>query len=222
MPQELRTDADGQHVTISCLVSDLVFAWQLEPLPGDDGTRIAVHVEIPEEEAHRLDDQRAAISRIAARAGRAGYGRDLQHEVERRLGRAPHAREAALVEHLGQALLAGLGAERQPDVLAERRRRAEHRRARVEHAPDRVEVVLDACPPPSARRPATSRRRPAASARDAPRRPDRPCRAARRTRRRGRTGRRRSPWRRPPRTSRDRSTCARSAARRAASIEPSW
>ena len=61
MPQDLRTDADGQRVTISCLVSDLVFAWRLEPLP-DDGTRIAVHVEIPEEEAHRLDAQRAAIS----------------------------------------------------------------------------------------------------------------------------------------------------------------
>ena len=60
MPQNLRTDADGKLVTISCLVSDLVFAWKLEPL--EDGTRIAVHVEIPEAEAFRLDDQRAAIS----------------------------------------------------------------------------------------------------------------------------------------------------------------
>ena len=59
MPQNLRTDADGKRVTISCLVSDLVFAWKLEPV--DDGTRIAVHVEIPEAEAFRLDDQRAAI-----------------------------------------------------------------------------------------------------------------------------------------------------------------
>ena len=60
MPQNLRTDADGKRVTISCLVSDLVFAWQLEPV--EDGTRISVHVEIPDEEAARLDDQRAAIS----------------------------------------------------------------------------------------------------------------------------------------------------------------
>jgi uncharacterized protein YndB with AHSA1/START domain len=60
MPQNLRTDADGKRVTVSCLVSDLVFAWKLEPL--EDGTRIAVHVEIPEAEALRLDDQRAAIS----------------------------------------------------------------------------------------------------------------------------------------------------------------
>jgi uncharacterized protein YndB with AHSA1/START domain len=60
MPQNLRADAEGRHVTISCLVSDLVFEWKLEPL--DDGTRISVHVEIPEEEAHRLDGQRAAVS----------------------------------------------------------------------------------------------------------------------------------------------------------------
>jgi uncharacterized protein YndB with AHSA1/START domain len=60
MPQNLRTDADGHQVTISCLVSDLVFEWRLEPAGG--GTRISVHVEIPEEEAARLDDQRAAVS----------------------------------------------------------------------------------------------------------------------------------------------------------------
>jgi uncharacterized protein YndB with AHSA1/START domain len=60
MPQNLRTDSDGRQVTISCLVSDLVFEWKLEPL--DDGTRVCVHVEIPEEEAHRLEAQRAAVS----------------------------------------------------------------------------------------------------------------------------------------------------------------
>jgi len=60
MPQTLRTDADGRRVTVSCLVSDLVFAWKLEPV--GDGTRISVHVEIPEEEAARLADQRAAIA----------------------------------------------------------------------------------------------------------------------------------------------------------------
>jgi len=60
MPQDLRTDADGRRVTISCLVSDLTFAWQLEPTDG--GTRISVHVEIPEAEARRLDGQRAAIA----------------------------------------------------------------------------------------------------------------------------------------------------------------
>ena len=60
MPQELRTAADGRGLTISCLVSYLVYEWRLEPL--DAGTRILVHVEIPEEEAHRLETQRAGVS----------------------------------------------------------------------------------------------------------------------------------------------------------------
>ena len=60
MPQELRTASDGRGLTISCLVSYLVYEWRLEP-QGDD-TRISVHVEIPEEEAHRLEAQRAGVS----------------------------------------------------------------------------------------------------------------------------------------------------------------
>ena len=71
MPQQLRTDTDGRRVTISCLVSDLVFEWRLEPV--DDGTRVGVHAELPEREAHRLADQRAAVSAslrsLAALAG---------------------------------------------------------------------------------------------------------------------------------------------------------
>jgi uncharacterized protein YndB with AHSA1/START domain len=62
MPQALRTDGDGRRVTISCLVSDLVFEWRLEPVAAADGTRIAVHVEIPDQEGHRLDAQRAVVS----------------------------------------------------------------------------------------------------------------------------------------------------------------
>jgi hypothetical protein len=49
-------------VTISCLVSDLVFAWRLDPLPGTDGTRISVHVELPDQEARRLEGQREVVS----------------------------------------------------------------------------------------------------------------------------------------------------------------
>jgi uncharacterized protein YndB with AHSA1/START domain len=60
MPQELRTDRDGRKVTVSCLVSDLVFEWRLEPLDG--GTRVALHADLPEREAHRLEGQRAAVS----------------------------------------------------------------------------------------------------------------------------------------------------------------
>jgi uncharacterized protein YndB with AHSA1/START domain len=58
MPQTIRT-ADGR-VTVSCQVSDLVFEWRLNALP-DGGTRIAVHVDISDAEAHRLDGQRAKI-----------------------------------------------------------------------------------------------------------------------------------------------------------------
>jgi uncharacterized protein YndB with AHSA1/START domain len=59
MPQLMR--AEGRKVTISCLVKHLVFEWRLEATE-DDGTRIAVHVEIPEAEAHRLDTQREGVS----------------------------------------------------------------------------------------------------------------------------------------------------------------
>jgi hypothetical protein len=61
MPQALRTDGDGRTVTISCLVSHLIFEWRLEPLAEYDGTRIAVHVEIPEQEAHLLETERGAV-----------------------------------------------------------------------------------------------------------------------------------------------------------------
>lgn len=60
MSQQLRVSGDGRRVTISCLVSFLEFAWTLEEADGDR-TLLSVHVRIPEEEAHRLSDQRAAV-----------------------------------------------------------------------------------------------------------------------------------------------------------------
>ena len=60
MPQVLESSRDDRTVSVSCLVSDLRFAWRLEPAGA--GTRIAVEVEIPEAEAHRLDGQREAIA----------------------------------------------------------------------------------------------------------------------------------------------------------------
>ena len=59
MPQTMRTE--GKRVTISCLISHLVFEWRLEPTE-QDGTQIAVHVEIPDAEAHRLQTQRDVVS----------------------------------------------------------------------------------------------------------------------------------------------------------------
>jgi len=65
MPQQMRTTDTG--VTISCLVSDLVFEWRLAPLDGGTATSITVHVEIPEAEAHRLDTQQDVIRTSLAR-----------------------------------------------------------------------------------------------------------------------------------------------------------
>lgn len=60
MAQLLDTRQDQQRVTVSCLVSDLRFEWRLEPT--GEGTLITVEVEIPDSEAHRLDDQHQIIS----------------------------------------------------------------------------------------------------------------------------------------------------------------
>jgi uncharacterized protein YndB with AHSA1/START domain len=62
MPQQLETRQEEHSVKISCLVSDLRFEWRLEER-GNGGTRISVEVEIPEQEAHRLDGQRESIAR---------------------------------------------------------------------------------------------------------------------------------------------------------------
>lgn len=60
MAQILDTRRTEHRVTISCLVSDLRFQWRLEAT--GEGTLIAVDVEIPESEAHRLETQREVIS----------------------------------------------------------------------------------------------------------------------------------------------------------------
>ena len=72
MAQLLDTQRDQQRVTVSCLVSDLRFEWRLEP--EGDGTRIAVDVEIPEAEAHRLDGQRDVISKSLTRLAELAAG----------------------------------------------------------------------------------------------------------------------------------------------------
>ena len=61
MPQAMRTISSERRVVISCLVSDLRFDWALEPLHDGTATKISVHVDLPESEAHRLDHQRQVI-----------------------------------------------------------------------------------------------------------------------------------------------------------------
>ena len=65
MPQQLRVSGSG--VTISCLVSDLVFEWRLAPLDGGSATNITVHVKIPDTEARRLAVQQDVIGRSLSR-----------------------------------------------------------------------------------------------------------------------------------------------------------
>ena len=61
MAQMLETKREEQRVTVSCLVSDLRFEWQLQAA-DDGGTLITVDVEIPDAEAQRLDSQREVIT----------------------------------------------------------------------------------------------------------------------------------------------------------------
>jgi hypothetical protein len=65
MPQALASSREHGTVKISCLISDLSFAWRLRP--SGTGTEISVHVEIPDREAHRLDAQHAIIRQSLTR-----------------------------------------------------------------------------------------------------------------------------------------------------------
>jgi uncharacterized protein YndB with AHSA1/START domain len=60
LPQIVQTRTADHRIVVSCTVSDLVFDWRLESL--GPGTRISVHVEIPERESVRLATQRDVVS----------------------------------------------------------------------------------------------------------------------------------------------------------------
>jgi hypothetical protein len=70
MAQTLDASREDSSVTISCMVSELVFQWHLASIDG--GTEISVHVDIPEREASRVAMQRGIIEsslrRLAALA----------------------------------------------------------------------------------------------------------------------------------------------------------
>lgn len=70
-PMAQRLEEGPGRVTISCLVSDLMFRWQLRE--SGAGTDIDVVIEIPQAEADRLSEQRrllesslATLARMAA------------------------------------------------------------------------------------------------------------------------------------------------------------
>ncbi len=74
MPQRLRSSSADGRVTISCLVSDLEYRWQLTA--EGERTRVEVHVDIPEVEAHRLEVQTAAMSSALGRLTRLAASAD--------------------------------------------------------------------------------------------------------------------------------------------------
>jgi uncharacterized protein YndB with AHSA1/START domain len=75
-PQQLRGDRAEGRITISCQVTDIDFVWQLAE--DGSGTRIDVHVTLPDSEAHRLDGKRediaTSLSQLATLAKTATIG----------------------------------------------------------------------------------------------------------------------------------------------------
>ena len=72
-PTRVTTRSDGSRVVISCLLSDIVQEWSLEP--DADGCRVRVHVAIPDDEAARLpavrEEFERSVPRLVAAAERA-------------------------------------------------------------------------------------------------------------------------------------------------------
>ena len=190
------------------------------------GTRITVHVAIPEREAARLATQRDVVSsslrRLAALAEAVCYGARLEDQVERRARRGAEAGEAAVAD--GRLDRAGPAcAPRQaPPSCDARGRHADQRRGGVEDPSDRVEVVRDRVARRWARRSATCRRRRATARTCCAAPPDRPCRAGSRTSRPGRIrspGSRRHPR---PRSAPDRPRPPRPPVRGPGRSDASW
>jgi uncharacterized protein YndB with AHSA1/START domain len=65
MPQRLGTSRVEGRVTISCLVSDLEYRWQLRA--GGETTEIEVQLTLPDAEAHRLEAQRVCLGESLGR-----------------------------------------------------------------------------------------------------------------------------------------------------------
>lgn len=74
MAQRVAAEPGAGRVVVSCLVSDLVFEWRLRA--DGDTTDIEMTAELPEREAHRLDDQRRLLATsLANLAGLAAAAR---------------------------------------------------------------------------------------------------------------------------------------------------
>ncbi len=64
-PYPLGVSGVDGAVTISCLVSDIVYEWRLAPHP--DGCEVSARVELPDDQAEKLEPQRDEVTRSLAR-----------------------------------------------------------------------------------------------------------------------------------------------------------
>jgi hypothetical protein len=69
-PVDVSTRREDGRVVVSCQLSDIVHEWAIEPAPA--GCALRVRVDLPEDEAARLGDERravrASLARLVARA----------------------------------------------------------------------------------------------------------------------------------------------------------
>ena len=89
-PTRVTTRSDGVRVVISCLLSDIVQEWTLEP--AGRGCTIRLHVEVPPSEAGRLaavqGEMEASMPRLVAAAEHADGARDAPAGPPDRTGTA--------------------------------------------------------------------------------------------------------------------------------------
>ncbi|MDX6556917.1 MAG: hypothetical protein QOD86_3112 [Miltoncostaeaceae bacterium] len=75
-PTAIASSESGGRVTISCILSGIVYDWTLSPRPP--GCTVSLHVEIPEELAAKLEGQmrslRSAFGRLVDLAEREAGG----------------------------------------------------------------------------------------------------------------------------------------------------
>jgi hypothetical protein len=69
MPKIVASDRGDGRITVSCLVSDIAFDWQLAER-ADGGTRIELRITVPDEYGFRVEAQRDVIASSVGRLAR--------------------------------------------------------------------------------------------------------------------------------------------------------
>ena len=69
MPKLVGSERGDGRITVSCMVSDIAFDWKLAERP-DRGTRIELHITVPDEYGFRVEAQRDVIAFSVGRLAR--------------------------------------------------------------------------------------------------------------------------------------------------------